>query len=178
VVRAHPRYADLPPASCPALRRTGRWPDLSSASPTAPPGPGDTTPQVIRSTGGHSHAGPGGQRPRCGTAENITGGRPPRGPWSCVRPSRPQRPGSVGEGRRHLPGLEPLQGHVAVGTDTDAYGLVRAGGVDAGGQGTPVGEDLQCGVVDKDAQVDPPVGARRDLSVPGFSVGRRVEAAG
>src|SRR5690606_32816022 len=63
-------------------------------------------------------------------------------------------------------------------TDTDAYGLVRAGGVDAGGQGTPVGEDLQCGVVDKDAQVDPPVGARRDLSVPGFSVGRRVEAAG
>ncbi|WP_236246729.1 hypothetical protein [Streptomyces sp. CC210A] len=28
VVLAHPRYADLPPANCPALRRTGRWPDL------------------------------------------------------------------------------------------------------------------------------------------------------
>ncbi|MFE2375974.1 putative ATP-grasp-modified RiPP [Streptomyces sp. NPDC059398] len=27
------------------------------------------------STGGHSHAGPGGQRPRCRTAKNITGGR-------------------------------------------------------------------------------------------------------
>ncbi|MFE1323893.1 tyrosine-type recombinase/integrase [Streptomyces sp. NPDC058741] len=59
--------------SCPALRRTGRWPDLSSASPTAPPGPGDTNPPVIRSTGGNSHAGPGGQRPSCRTAKNITG---------------------------------------------------------------------------------------------------------
>ncbi|MFE6128703.1 winged helix-turn-helix domain-containing protein [Streptomyces sp. NPDC056437] len=49
---AHPRYADLPPANCPALRRTGRWPGLSLASPTAPAGPGDTTPQVIRSTEG------------------------------------------------------------------------------------------------------------------------------
>ncbi|WSG22706.1 reverse transcriptase/maturase family protein [Streptomyces europaeiscabiei] len=28
---------------------------------------------LIRSTGGHSHAGPGGQRPSCRTAENITG---------------------------------------------------------------------------------------------------------
>ena len=37
------------------------------------PGPGDTTPQVIPSTGGHSHAGPGGQRPSCRTAKNITG---------------------------------------------------------------------------------------------------------
>ncbi|MEF9908694.1 IS5 family transposase [Streptomyces sp. P5-A9] len=73
VVRAHPRYADLPPANCPALRRTGRWPDLSSASPTAPPGPGDTTPQVMPSTGGNSHAGPGGQRSRCRTAKKITG---------------------------------------------------------------------------------------------------------
>ncbi|MGY4745872.1 nuclear transport factor 2 family protein, partial [Streptomyces sp. ATMOS53] len=35
--------------------------------------PGDTTPQVIRSTGGNSHAGPGGQRSSCRTAENITG---------------------------------------------------------------------------------------------------------
>ncbi|MFF7414712.1 tyrosine-type recombinase/integrase, partial [Streptomyces lydicus] len=32
------------------------------------------TPQVIRSTGGNSHAGPGGQRPSCRTAKNITGG--------------------------------------------------------------------------------------------------------
>src|SRR5690606_25491098 len=39
-----------------------------------PPGPGDTTPQVIPSTGGHSHAGPGGQRPSCRTAKKITGG--------------------------------------------------------------------------------------------------------
>ncbi len=31
-------------------------------------------PQVMPSTGGHSHAGPGGQRPSCRTAENITGG--------------------------------------------------------------------------------------------------------
>ncbi|MFD8725265.1 peptide deformylase, partial [Streptomyces sp. NPDC059629] len=33
------------------------------------------TPQVMPSTGGHSHAGPGGQRPHCGTAKKITGGR-------------------------------------------------------------------------------------------------------
>ncbi|MFF6999720.1 hypothetical protein ACFY93_32950, partial [Streptomyces sp. NPDC008313] len=32
------------------------------------------TPQVIPSTGGHSHAEPGGQRPRCRTAKKITGG--------------------------------------------------------------------------------------------------------
>ncbi|MDT0397462.1 hypothetical protein RM705_22625, partial [Streptomyces sp. DSM 41636] len=43
-------------------------------SPTAPPRSGDTTPQVIRSTGGTSHAGPGGQRPHCRTAKKITGG--------------------------------------------------------------------------------------------------------
>ncbi|NKI41542.1 DUF3237 family protein, partial [Streptomyces sp. LD120] len=41
--------------------------------PTAPFGPGDTTPQVIPSTGGHSHTGPGGQRPSCRTAKKITG---------------------------------------------------------------------------------------------------------
>ncbi|MEV5687549.1 hypothetical protein AB0L68_30825 [Streptomyces sp. NPDC052164] len=40
------------PRLCPALRRTGRWPGLSSASPTAPHGPGDTTPQVMPSTEG------------------------------------------------------------------------------------------------------------------------------
>lgn len=47
----------------------------NAVSTTAPPGPGDT-PQVIRSTGGHSHAGPGDQRPPCGAAENITGAGP------------------------------------------------------------------------------------------------------
>ncbi|MEU6809768.1 hypothetical protein ABZ920_12355, partial [Streptomyces sp. NPDC046831] len=31
------------------------------------------TPQVIPSTGGNSHAGPGGQRPSCRTAKKITG---------------------------------------------------------------------------------------------------------
>lgn len=38
-----------------------------------PPGPGDTTPQVMPSTGGHSHAGPRSQRSRCRTAKKITG---------------------------------------------------------------------------------------------------------
>ncbi|WP_063837888.1 group II intron maturase-specific domain-containing protein [Streptomyces sp. MUSC 125] len=46
----------------------------------------DTTPQVIRSTGGHSHAGPGGQRSSCRTAKNITGKRQgPRGLHLGVR---------------------------------------------------------------------------------------------
>ncbi|MFF5705631.1 ATP-binding cassette domain-containing protein [Streptomyces sp. NPDC012794] len=91
VVLAHPRYAGLSSASCPALRRTGRWPDLSSASPTVPSGPGDTTSQVIRSAGGHSHAGPGGQRRSCRAAENLTGearssrwpSPSPTDPWSA-----------------------------------------------------------------------------------------------
>lgn len=37
------------------------------------------------STGGHSHAGPGGQRPSCRTAKNITGGRD--GAGRCHRAS-------------------------------------------------------------------------------------------
>src|SRR5699024_11159193 len=58
VVLAHPRYAGLPSLGGCALRSAGRWPDLSSAALTAPVGPGDTTPQVMSSTGGNSHAGP------------------------------------------------------------------------------------------------------------------------
>ncbi|GAB2901190.1 hypothetical protein GCM10027074_78400 [Streptomyces deserti] len=60
-------------AECP--RTPSRTCHSLSASPTAPLGPGDTTPQVMPSTGGNSHAGPGGQRPSCRTAKNITGGR-------------------------------------------------------------------------------------------------------
>jgi hypothetical protein len=46
--------------------------------------PGDTSPQVIRSTGGgKSHAGPGGQRPSCRTAKNMTGARPKRPTGAC-----------------------------------------------------------------------------------------------
>ena len=72
-VLAHPRYADLPPANGWALRPARRRSDLSSASPTAPLRPGDTTPQVMRSTGGKSHAGPGGQRSSCRTAKKHNG---------------------------------------------------------------------------------------------------------
>lgn len=32
----------------------------------------DSTPQVMPSTGGHSHAGPGGQRSCCRTTKNTT----------------------------------------------------------------------------------------------------------
>ncbi|MET9694845.1 IS5 family transposase [Streptomyces sp. NPDC006514] len=70
---AHPRYADLPPASCPALRRAGWWPGLSSASVTTPSGPGDTTPPGHPFDRGDTHTGPGGQRPHCRTAKNMTG---------------------------------------------------------------------------------------------------------
>lgn len=104
VVLAHPRYADLPPADGRALRPAGRWSDLSSASPTAPLGPGDTTPQVIRSTGGHSHAGPGGREPVAGPQKGnegrpdlSLGGRGATAPCGRSRRRRPGgRPGRAG----------------------------------------------------------------------------------
>ncbi|CAM5641575.1 hypothetical protein STENM36S_02669 [Streptomyces tendae] len=56
---------------------------LISASPTAPPRPGDTTPQVIRFDGGRNgHAGPS-----CRTAKKIKWGSTPAGdPGPCRAP--------------------------------------------------------------------------------------------
>src|SRR5260370_29155491 len=38
-----------------------------------PPVPGDTTPRIMRTTGGLSHAGPGGREPHFGATKKVTG---------------------------------------------------------------------------------------------------------
>ncbi|WP_373430699.1 transposase [Streptomyces sp. B3I8] len=73
------RTSSIAPSNTTATRLSLRPLDTqrhSSSSPTAPLEPGGTPPGHRFDGGGTSHAGPGGQRPSCRTAENITGDVP------------------------------------------------------------------------------------------------------
>ncbi|MFJ7063028.1 PaaX family transcriptional regulator C-terminal domain-containing protein [Streptomyces microflavus] len=51
------------------------------------PGPATPPPRSSDRQRGHSHTGPGGQRPHCRTAKNITGGGEREREWVPVQPA-------------------------------------------------------------------------------------------